>query len=186
MPPPLPVFSELRERVSSSGNRCLGHCQTYEELLTAGSRVILSGGCLHSEPLPWITAATQSNIRNEKALFWSVTPCGSYKNRCFGRAHRLVLRSVFQCVILLRLFSSPTLVTLIMEAILPFETLVLKRATRHRILHAWRKPVPVPLCSPQFPHDFNWVSARAATVASRRLTTLATAQTQEALTYIYL
>jgi hypothetical protein len=33
-----------------------------------------------------------------------------------------------------------------------------------------RKPTPVPLCSPQIPHDLTWARNRAAAVGSRRLT----------------
>jgi hypothetical protein len=32
------------------------------------------------------------------------------------------------------------------------------------------KPVPVPLCPPQIPHDLTWARTRAAAVGSRRLT----------------
>jgi hypothetical protein len=33
-----------------------------------------------------------------------------------------------------------------------------------------RKPAPVPLCSPQIPHDLTWVRTRDAAGGSRRLT----------------
>jgi hypothetical protein len=33
-----------------------------------------------------------------------------------------------------------------------------------------RKPVPVPLCPPQIPHDLTWDSTRASAAGSRRLT----------------
>jgi hypothetical protein len=39
-----------------------------------------------------------------------------------------------------------------------------------------RKPTPVPLCSPQIPHDLTWARIRAATVGSRRLTVWAMAR----------
>jgi hypothetical protein len=32
-----------------------------------------------------------------------------------------------------------------------------------------RKPVPVPHCPPQIPHDLTWARTRIATVGSRRL-----------------
>jgi hypothetical protein len=35
-----------------------------------------------------------------------------------------------------------------------------------------RKPAPVPLCSPQIPHDQAWARTRAAAVGNRRLTAL--------------
>jgi hypothetical protein len=40
----------------------------------------------------------------------------------------------------------------------------------------WRKPAPVPLCSPQIPHDLTWDRTRAATVGSLRLTAWAMAR----------
>jgi hypothetical protein len=40
---------------------------------------------------------------------------------------------------------------------------------------ARRKPAPVPLCSPQIPHDLTWARTRAAAVGSRRLTAWAMA-----------
>jgi hypothetical protein len=36
--------------------------------------------------------------------------------------------------------------------------------------NTWRKPVPVPLCPPQIPHDLTWARTLAAAVGSRRLT----------------
>jgi hypothetical protein len=39
-----------------------------------------------------------------------------------------------------------------------------------------RKPAPVPLCSPQIPHDLTRARTRAAAVGSRLLTTLAMAR----------
>jgi hypothetical protein len=39
-----------------------------------------------------------------------------------------------------------------------------------------RKPAPVPLCSPQIPHDLTWAWTLAAAVGSRQLTTWAMAQ----------
>jgi hypothetical protein len=33
-----------------------------------------------------------------------------------------------------------------------------------------KKPVPVPLCLPQIPHDLTWARTWAAAVGSRRLT----------------
>jgi hypothetical protein len=33
-----------------------------------------------------------------------------------------------------------------------------------------REPLPVPLCSPQIPHDLIWARTRAVAVGSRRLT----------------
>jgi hypothetical protein len=33
-----------------------------------------------------------------------------------------------------------------------------------------RKPIPVPLCPPQIPHDVTWARTPAATVGSRGLT----------------
>jgi hypothetical protein len=35
----------------------------------------------------------------------------------------------------------------------------------------WGKTAPVPLCSPQIPHDQTWARTRAAAVRSQRLTT---------------
>jgi hypothetical protein len=39
-----------------------------------------------------------------------------------------------------------------------------------------RKPAPVPLCSPQIPHDLTWARTRATAVGSRRLTAWAMAR----------
>jgi hypothetical protein len=39
-----------------------------------------------------------------------------------------------------------------------------------------RKPAPVPLCSPQIPHDMAWARTPAAAVGSRRLTAWAMAR----------
>jgi hypothetical protein len=39
-----------------------------------------------------------------------------------------------------------------------------------------RKPVPVPLCPPQIPHDLTWARTRAAAVGNRQLTTWAMAR----------
>jgi hypothetical protein len=39
-----------------------------------------------------------------------------------------------------------------------------------------RKPLPVPLCQPQIPHELTWDRTRSATVGSRRLTIWAMAQ----------
>jgi hypothetical protein len=39
-----------------------------------------------------------------------------------------------------------------------------------------RRPAPVPLCSPQMPHDLTWDRIRAAAVGSRRLTPWATSR----------
>jgi hypothetical protein len=39
-----------------------------------------------------------------------------------------------------------------------------------------KKPVPMPLCPPQIPHDLTWARTRAAAVGSRRLTSWATAR----------
>jgi hypothetical protein len=33
-----------------------------------------------------------------------------------------------------------------------------------------RNPAPVPLCSPQIPHDLTWARTRAAAKGNRRLT----------------
>jgi hypothetical protein len=41
-----------------------------------------------------------------------------------------------------------------------------------------RKPVPVPLCPPQIPHDLTWDRTRAAAVGSQRLTAWAMARPQ--------
>jgi hypothetical protein len=38
------------------------------------------------------------------------------------------------------------------------------------------KPGPVPLCTPQIPHDLTWARTRAVTVGSRRLTARAMAR----------
>jgi hypothetical protein len=43
----------------------------------------------------------------------------------------------------------------------------------------WRKPTPVPLCSPQIQHDLIWAGTRAAVVGSWRLTACAMAQPQQ-------
>jgi hypothetical protein len=81
----------------------------------------------------------------KNAVFWDVTPCGCCKNGRFGGTypfHRQgdnILRArknvsyFFQLLVAANVPSSPILVTLMMEAILSFETSVLTRATRRNI-----------------------------------------------------
>jgi hypothetical protein len=65
----------------------------------------------------------------KNAVFWDVPPCGSCKNRRFGRKYRLAALLVADNVIL----NSPIIVTLMMEAMRSSETPVLTRATRRNI-----------------------------------------------------
>jgi hypothetical protein len=51
----------------------------------------------------------------KNAVFWDVTPCGSFKKRRFGRAF---LRSVLELLVIANVVPrSPILVTLMMEAV---------------------------------------------------------------------
>jgi hypothetical protein len=74
----------------------------------------------------------------KNAVFWNVSPCCSCKNRGFEETYRLhhqgdrkwrVKNSVSSNYVP----SSPSFVTLMMEAIRSFETLILTRATRRHI-----------------------------------------------------
>jgi hypothetical protein len=64
----------------------------------------------------------------KNAVFWDVTPCCSCKNRHFRETYRLQLLVTVSAVP-----SSLILFTLLIEAILSYETSVLTRATRHHI-----------------------------------------------------
>jgi hypothetical protein len=80
------------------------------------------------------------------AVFWDVTQCGSWKNQRFGGTYRLhhqgvtnrrskknieFLRSVLRLLVTANdVPSSPSLVTLMMEAIRSSDSSVLTRATR--------------------------------------------------------
>jgi hypothetical protein len=72
----------------------------------------------------------------KNAVFYDVTPYGSFKNRRFGgswmtRIGEIVfLRSVRRLLVTAKVPSSPIHVTLIMEALGSSETSVLTRATR--------------------------------------------------------
>jgi hypothetical protein len=57
----------------------------------------------------------------ENDVFWDVTPCGSCKNRLFGRTQRSVCRLLVTTNVVP---SSPILVTLITEALRSSETSV--------------------------------------------------------------
>jgi hypothetical protein len=63
----------------------------------------------------------------KNAVFWGVTPCGSWKN------HIVFLRSLRRLLVTANVPSSMILVALMMEAIRSSETSVLTRATRHKI-----------------------------------------------------
>jgi hypothetical protein len=74
------------------------------------------------------TAVTMKN-----GVFWDVTPCGSRKNRRFGGT-LIFLRSVSRLLVTASVVpSSPILVTLMKEALISSETLVLTRDTRRNI-----------------------------------------------------
>jgi hypothetical protein len=62
------------------------------------------------------------------AVFWDVMPCGSCKNRHFGG-----MQCVRRLLVAPNVPSSPTLVTLMMEALHSSETPVLTRATQRNI-----------------------------------------------------
>jgi hypothetical protein len=69
----------------------------------------------------------------KNADFWDVTPCGSYKNRRFGRTNHHQHRSMLQYLVTANVSSSPILFTLMMEVMLSSETSVVTRATRRHI-----------------------------------------------------
>jgi hypothetical protein len=69
----------------------------------------------------------------KNAVFWDVTPCGSYKKRRLGGMKKC-FRSVLRLLVTANLIpSSLILVTLMMETMLSSETSVLIRATRCNI-----------------------------------------------------
>jgi hypothetical protein len=97
-------------------------------------------------------------VTMKNADFWDVTPCGSYKNRCFRRTYRLyhqgyknrrarykvssnsqpkhAAKIVFLCSVLQLLVTanfvptSPIPLSLMIEAVHSADTFVLTRATR--------------------------------------------------------
>jgi hypothetical protein len=98
------------------------------------------------------------------AVFWDVTPCGSYNNQLFGGTYRSIirvtrigvlgttlavtsnrsrLRKNTMLLVTANVPSSPILVTLMLKAIHSSETSVLTRATRRnprrRILYSHRR-----------------------------------------------
>jgi hypothetical protein len=99
------------------------------------------------------------------AVFWDVTPCGSYKNCHFGGTYSLdhqetrlkwmdgFLRSMLQMLFTANVPSSLILVTLKMEAIYSSETFPVRRVTQCRIpkdfilqyqkIFIWEKALPV-------------------------------------------
>jgi hypothetical protein len=86
----------------------------------------------------------------KNAVFWGVTPCGSCKNRRFGRTdHRSVLRSLITVNVV---SNSPILVTLMMEAIRSSETLVLTKS--HTVSHSRRRHSSSLKCSSKSHNSF--------------------------------
>jgi hypothetical protein len=91
---------------------------------------------------PWIVrfeVFMAVTVKND--VFWDVTPCGSCKNRRFERTYPLhnrvkrisVLETTSAVTSINVVFSSLTIFTLMMEAILSSETSALTRATRRHI-----------------------------------------------------
>jgi hypothetical protein len=68
----------------------------------------------------------------KNGVFRDVTPCGSFKNRRFGRIWYLHLQGD-KNLRTVNNVTSPILVTLMMEALSSSETSVLTRATRRNI-----------------------------------------------------
>jgi hypothetical protein len=88
----------------------------------------------------------------KNAVFWDVTPYGSWKNRCFGKSMASII-SVERISQLktLAVTSTEILVTLMMEAIRISETLGVTRTTRRNIpgdsiLHVYKTLTPIPQC----------------------------------------
>jgi hypothetical protein len=96
------------------------------------------------------------------AVFLDVTPRGSCKNRRFGGTYRFSHQDDKNRELVTANFvpSSPILVTLIMEALRPFETSVLTRVTRHYISEdviileeMWCHCLPVRLNTSKLPNQ---------------------------------
>jgi hypothetical protein len=85
------------------------------------------------------TQILDSNLYNKpkNGVFWDVTPCGSCRNRRFGRTWASIimvfLRSVRQLLVTANVPSSQILVTLMKEALSSSEKSVLTRAIRRNI-----------------------------------------------------
>jgi hypothetical protein len=80
----------------------------------------------HLFPNKFQLQSIKVRVKLKNAVFWNVTPCGSYNSQVF-------LCSMLWLLVTANVPSSPILFTLMMEVIRSSETSVLTRSTWHTI-----------------------------------------------------
>jgi uncharacterized BrkB/YihY/UPF0761 family membrane protein len=82
--------------------------------------------------------ATEDNIKMKNAVFWDVTPCGSYKSKRFGGMYS-TFGSVLQLLVTANVVVTSPIFVSLMKAIRSSETSVLTRATGDGIIYSHRR-----------------------------------------------